>query len=60
MITQFVAQPNNITERDPVELICKGTGVPLPTFTVKKIKPAPGREILTYWVTDTQKQIENF
>jgi len=40
-ITEYTITPNNVTEKQPTEIVCKGTGVPLPTFAINKIKPAP-------------------
>ncbi|XP_031554918.1 sushi, von Willebrand factor type A, EGF and pentraxin domain-containing protein 1-like [Actinia tenebrosa] len=37
--TEFVVQPNNVTEGNQVDIICKGTGVLAPSFSIKKVVP---------------------
>lgn len=40
-ITRFEPNPTNATERFPTQFECYGEGLPLPSFKITKVKPAP-------------------
>jgi len=42
MITSFGPNPTNATENQQAQFECRGHGLPLPSFSITKVKPAPG------------------
>lgn len=42
MISSYGPNPTNATERKQTQFECYGHGLPLPTFKITKVKPAPG------------------
>ena len=42
MVTLFEPNPTNATENQATQFECYGTGLPLPTFSIKKLVPPPG------------------
>jgi len=41
MITSFGPNPTNATENQQAQFECRGHGLPLPSFSITKVKPAP-------------------
>ena len=42
VVTLFEPNPTNATENQATQFECYGTGLPLPTFSIKKLVPPPG------------------
>lgn len=42
MIASFGPNPTNATENQQAQFECRGHGLPLPSFSITKVKPAPG------------------
>ena len=42
VVTVFEPNPTNATENQATKFECKGNGLPLPTFSIKKLEPTPG------------------
>ena len=42
VISSFEPNPTNATENQQTQIECYGQGLPLPSFSIKKVKPAPG------------------
>lgn len=42
MIASFGPNPTNVTEKQQAQFECYGHGLPLPSFSITKVKPAPG------------------
>ena len=42
VVTVFEPNPTNATENQATQFECYGTGLPLPTFSIKKLVPPPG------------------
>ena len=42
VISSFEPNPTNATENQRTQIECYGQGLPLPSFSITKVKPAPG------------------
>ena len=50
VVTVFEPNPTNATENQATQFECYGTGLPLPTFSIKKLVPPPGiKRYATLW-----------
>ena len=42
-VSRFEPNPTNASENKQTQFECYGHGLPLPTFTITKVVPTPGR-----------------